>query len=187
MLLLNGEIPLYYERALNTSFSAEIALGMTFKDYIGDLWRSLDEDLEKDNQKINSHFSYKLALRYYTGGVALDGFYFALEYANRKHTQDLSIDSYGYNYLTGTTHTRTYNFVEEQFHNEFKMIFGAQEHDYWDNFFLDYYIGVGIDKRKISSIEYHQENTTGINTYRLEKIEDTKPRFYLGIKLGFEF
>ena len=187
LLLINGEIPLYYERAINSSFSAEIALGMTYRDYLGDLWRSLDDDGALENTKINSHFSYKLALRYYTGGVALDGFYFSLEYANRKYSQDVIIESYDYNMVTGTNVTTINNFTEQQFHNEFKMICGSQEHSYWDNFFIDYYIGVGVDKKTSSSIESKRDDLTGINTYTLEKLEESKPRFYLGMKLGFEF
>jgi hypothetical protein len=187
LLLINGEIPLYYERAINSSFSAEIALGMTYRDYFGDLLRSLDDENYRENTKTNSHFSYKLAIRYYTGGVALDGFYFSLEYANRKYSQDVKIESSEYNIITNSNITSTNNFTEKQFHNEFKIICGSQEHSYWDNFFVDYYIGVGVDKRTLSSIESKRNDQTGVNLYTLEKLEESKPRFYLGMKLGFEF
>lgn len=185
LLLINGEIPLFYERAINSSFSFEVALGMTYRDYLGDLWESLDDDdLTRENTKINSHFSFKLAARHYTGGIALDGFYFSLEYANRKYSQDIIIESYDYNSVTGTNLTETYNFTEQQFHKEFKIICGSQDYNYWDNFFVDYYVGVGIDKRTFANTETSRDN---ISEIKLIKSEDLKPRFYLGIKLGFEF
>ena len=35
LLFLRGEIPLYYERALSHRLSAEIAVGVTFRNYLG--------------------------------------------------------------------------------------------------------------------------------------------------------
>jgi hypothetical protein len=182
LLLFNGEIPIYYERAITNNLSGELGLGITFKDYIGDLWRSIDEDTEWSNSKSKSHFSYKLGLRYYTGGEALDGFYFALEHANRKFSQDILIESNNYNPTSGEYENINYNLEEKQFHKEYKIICGNQEHDYFDHFFLDYYLGVGINKRTSTKIE---SNDNG--TYSTKEVEETLPRFYLGVKLGFEF
>jgi hypothetical protein len=187
LLLFNGEIPLYYERAINSYFSAEIAVGMTFRDYLGDIGRYFNDDSERENQKINSHFSYKLALRYYPGGVVLDGLYFSVEYANRNYSQNIDMESTGTDPVTGNFQRFTNNFLEEQFHKEFKLICGGQDHDYSDNFFFEYYVGVGIDKRTVTSVEPDLDDPSGLNNYKLETVEETIPRIYLGIKLGFEF
>jgi hypothetical protein len=187
LLLFNGDIPLFYERMIISSLSAEIALGMTSRDYLGNFGRLFDDEIVRENSKENTHFSYKLALKYYTGDVALEGFYISLEYANRKHSQKVVINSSSYNQITGNYEPSSGNFVEQQRHKEFKVICGAQENDYSGKIFFDYYIGVGIDKRNISSIEPNRDNATGLEIYSLEKIEEFKPRFYLGVKLGFQF
>lgn len=191
LLILRGEIPIYYERALNNYLSIEAAIGMTFKDYSANFLDDIGDDGsffgENSQEEVKSNISYKLGLRYYTGGVVLDGFYFSVEYAKRDYTRDLSFRNTSYNSTTSSTFTTSYNFTEETNHSEIKLIVGSQEHYYWDNIFLDYYIGGGIDNFTEKKIKLDQDLNNGSTSYRLETKDSMKPRFYLGIKIGFVF
>lgn len=191
LLYVRGEIPIYYERALNDYLSVEAAIGMTFKDYSTGLFDDGDSFDEKPEEKINSHVSFKLGLRYYSGGVVMDGFYFALEFAKRDYSKELTfvhVDNiYDPQTYTYTNLTQTYHLTEYDNHKEFKLIVGSQEHYYWDNFFVDYYLGVGIDSYEKARVERDLDNNTNISTYKVIPTSSTKPRFYLGLKFGFMF
>lgn len=191
LLYVRGEIPIYYERALNNYFSVEAAIGITFKDYTSGLFDDGNSFGESKEEKINSNVSFKLGLRYYSGGVVMDGFYFALEFAKRDYSKDLTftITDNIYNATTGTSTTITsaYNFKESDNHQEFKLIVGSQEHYYWDNVFVDYYIGAGIDKYTEVKVNSESNATTNKYDYSLKTSSKTAPRFYLGLKFGFMF
>ncbi len=191
LLYVKGELPIYYERALNDYLSVEAAIGMTFKDYSTGLFDDGDSFDEKPEEKINSHVSFKLGLRYYAGGVVMDGFYFALEFAKRDYTKELTfvhVDNiYDPQTYTYTNLTQTYHLTEYDNHKEFKLIVGSQEHYYWDNFFVDYYLGVGIDSYEKARVERDFDNITNLSTYKTIPTSSTKPRFYLGLKFGFMF
>lgn len=183
LLVLNGEIPIYFERVLFSSFTAEFAIGITYVDYIGNLLDDSDKNYESsDRDQVHSNPSFKLGLRYYSGGIALDGFYFALEYAKRKYSITKEVIIFDYNNNKETT---SY-FKEENSINEFKLIVGSQTHNYWDNFFFDYYGGVGIRNESYTEIveDFSNPNFT---TYKLEAFKKSGPAFYLGLKIGFEF
>ncbi len=194
LLILNGEAPVYYERALNNNFSIEGAIGITFKNYIGNVSNFLfeenndDEIYDTKKEKIKSNISFKLGVRYYTGGVVLDGFYFALEYANRKYSAEQTITYENYDPITFFSTTQTNVFNTETLYNEFKLIAGSQSHSYWDNFFIDYYFGVGINKQSIKKISRIEGiNNSSNYTYELISEKKLSPSLYAGLKIGFEF
>lgn len=195
LLYLRGELPIYYERALTQNLSIEAAVGMTFKDYSAGFANSFDEssnnyNSERAKEKVIPNTSFKLGLRYYSGDVVLDGFYFAIEYAKRDYTKEVTITDEIVTNTVGfsnTFATVVYNFKEEEFHNEIKLIVGSQEHYYWDNVFIDYYLGAGIDKYSEKKIEVTYNSTTSQNDYVLNSKSETVPRFYLGLKIGFVF
>jgi len=173
LLIVNGEIPIYYERSLNKHFALEAAIGITFKNYLGDFLDELDDEFNSfDNEEILSNPSFKLGLRYYTEGVGLDGFYFSVEYAKRKYSSSVLL-------VPGVP-----AFKEETSINEFKLIVGNQEHNYWDSFFIDYYAGVGVRNQNISEVGETFGNVRG---YTINKRDKSGPALYLGLKVGFEF
>ncbi|HRN40940.1 MAG TPA: hypothetical protein PK649_02570 [Vicingus sp.] len=191
LLLVRGEIPIYYERAINDYFSIEVAIGMTYKDYVSGIFDKNNFSGESVKEEISSNISYKLGLRFYTGGVVMDGFYFALEYAKRDYSKSINFSSY--NYITdpltyNTTTTKVdYKFNEYYYHNEYKIIVGSQEHYYWDNFFIDYYVGAGIDKYTKSEVTNEINQISNSPEYKNNIESSTAPRFYLGLKFGFVF
>ena len=193
LLILNGETPIYYERALNNNVSIEGAIGMTFKNYMGNALSFLGEEDEDEiydtkKEKIKSNISFKLGIRYYTADVVLDGFYFALEYANRKYSTEQTITYNIYNPITSFSTTQTNIFNTEKSFNEFKLIAGSQNHNYWDNFFIDYYFGVGINKQNIKKIDRIEDiNNSSYYTYELISENKISPSLYAGLKIGFAF
>lgn len=185
LLYFNGEIPIYYERAISKSFSVEAAIGITYKDYIGSLFDDNDNDFgDSDNDQIHPQPSFKLGLRYYTGGYALEDFYFALEFAHRKYAVTKEVEYFENNSIVTT------ELKEENSINEFKLIIGSQAHSYWDNFFVDYYAGVGIKNEEIIEISIDDiatGNNNNIIIPILDKRTKSSPALYLGLKIGFEF
>jgi hypothetical protein len=183
LLITSGEIPIYYERALNKSLSAEIAIGITYKDYMGDLLDDSDNDFsDSETDQVHPNISFKTGLRFYTGGEALDGFYFAVEYAKRKYATTKEVTAYSVSSMS----LNTLFLKEENSINEFKLIVGSQTHNYWDNFFVDYYGGVGIKNQDKIVINLEQD-ALGNDIYQLVPRKKSGPAIYLGLKFGFEF
>lgn len=192
LLYLRGEMPIYYERALTEYISVEAAIGLTFKDYSAGLFDGFNDenylyDKSKASEKVLSNPSFKLGLRYYAGGLVMDGFYFAVEYAKRDYTTEVIITDEITTGINFTTSPVVYNFKEEANHNEIKLIVGSQEHYYWDNVFIDYYVGVGIDKYSEKKIEGNYNSSNSQTDYILKPKEEIAPRVYLGLKIGFVF
>ncbi|MDT8410952.1 MAG: hypothetical protein RQ875_00700 [Vicingaceae bacterium] len=198
LLILNGEIPVFYERAISDRFSVEFAIGLTFVDYMGNntnAFFSSNEDDERINagnnvtEKINKNVSFKSGLRYYLDDLILEDYYFAIEFASRTFSRELIIDEdqfgpTGYN----LGYSVKKEFDEIQIHKEMKLIIGNQTHSYSGNFFIDYYIGVGIDMFiKEEARENYSASNGNIRSYVLKKEDGVKPRFYFGFKMGFLF
>lgn len=211
LLFLRGEIPVYYERSISNFFSIEASVGLTFKDYLGNASEEMssnDFELEFEDytEKVKPNLSYGVGIRYYTGGYALDGVYFALYFAKRNFDRDIIITSTTQNFdqnFNATTIIETFDFREKRHHNEIRLIYGENEFYFWDNMFLDYYIGIGIDfynKDKVKVEDpttdpstlfnnaFNPFNNLNLNkTYSIESTSSIAPRFYLGVKYGFAF
>lgn len=194
LLILNGEIPVYYERAISDRFSVEFAIGLTFVDYLGNNMTTFFSDGESEGrvnvgedvtERINKNISFKSGLRYYLDDIILEDYYFAVEFAQRTFSRELIIDEDQYG---STGYSVKKEFDEIQVHNEMKLIFGNQIHSYSGNLFLDYYIGVGLDVyRKEEAREDYNASNGLVRSYVLKKEEGIKPRFYFGFKMGFLF
>ena len=86
--------------------------------------------------------------------------------------------------------TEKYSFTEKRLHNEFRVLYGENEFYFWDNMFLDYYIGVGIDFYSRERVKIEQDISNPMspsNIYTLESENLIAPRFYLGVKYGITF
>lgn len=193
ILLIRGEMPLYYERAIYKNISGEIAIGVTNTDYLQNLFEYMSEDINDFDptfmavEKSKPNISYKLGLRFYKKGMVMDGFYFALEFAQRKYTNEVTMSEQPtLNYITNTYSTT--KFTEETKHSEYKVIIGSQNFYFWEDFFVDYYIGMGIDQYHDTRLGLVKDKSPlSAEYYELKATNKLSPGFYLGIKLGFAF
>jgi hypothetical protein len=184
---------LYYERAITKSISAEIAIGITKKDYLQNLIEIMSEDINDVDpkfgaeEKSKSNISYKLGLRFYKKGMVMDGFYFALELAQRNYSNEVTmVEQPTLNYITNTYSTT--KFIEETNHREYKFIVGSQNFYFWEAFFVDYYIGAGVDQYHDTRLSLVKDKSPfSAEYYELKATNKLSPGFYLGIKLGFAF
>jgi hypothetical protein len=196
LLFLRGELPVYYERVINKNFSLEVAIGVTFKDYLGGMFEEISSDdfgfMGADvTEKMKANLSYKFGVRFFPSGYALDGVYFSLEFAKRNYDMNLSIKNSLPEFdpitFTQIQNNTIYTFNEQRYHNELKFIYGENEFFYWDNSFLDFYIGAGIDFYSEKKVKATTDNITNKQTYTLESSNNIVPKFYLGVKYGFVF
>lgn len=196
LLFLRGELAVYYERVIHKSFSLEGAIGVTFKDYMGGIFEEMSADdfvfIGADvTEKMKANISYKFGVRFFPSGYALDGVYFSLEFAKRNFDINLAIknnipqfDPITFTQITDNT---IYKFNEKRYHTEIKFIYGENEFYFWDNMFLDYYVGAGIDFYSEKKVKATSDIVTNKQTYSIESSNNIVPKFYLGVKYGFVF
>lgn len=196
LLYVRGELPVYYERVINKNFSLEAGIGITFKDYLGGLYEEMSLDdfglMGSDvSEKMKVNLSYRLGVRFFPSGYALDGVYFSLEFAKRNFDMNLSIKNSTPEFdpitFTSIQNNTIYTFNEQRYHNELKFIYGENEFFSWDNSFLDFYIGAGIDFYSEKKVKATNETFTNKQIYTLESSNNIVPKFYLGVKYGFVF
>ena len=196
LLLFNGELPIYYERALTNSLSLELAIGLTFSDYLNNTFTEAFSDSDSERltvggevkaDKNTSNISFKSAFRYYFDGVSLDGsFYVSLGYFHRTHSRELDIIVNKADEFGSLLSSENNKFEEFQKHNELNLIFGNQEVNWGgSHFFFDYYGGIGIDFYSYEEVRIRESNF--YPTYTLESKTKTRPKIYLGFKMGFLF
>ncbi|WP_107039688.1 hypothetical protein [Brumimicrobium mesophilum] len=173
--LAAGDFPIYYERVLSNSFSAEASLGLTFGDYTASIFSDYDSPF---NYNIDAKygFSFSLALRFYPI-ASLEDFYISPEFKFRNFNWSRDIDQYNpyppyENVVTQTVdETRTYLMPRI---NLGYITF------YDNNLSFDWHIGVGMNTPTESVFNYQ---TLQVQSEKL----NTRPRFHFGFKIGYVF
>ena len=183
--ILIGEIPLFYERHLGGNFSAEVGLGLTLSNFVGDL-DALISNLEETNNNIETELqtSFRLGIRYYID-YPMEEYYFAPEFAIRNYASRI-FHRDGNENLTSNYSRETTKITE------YRLIFGHQGFDFWANdLFFDYYFGAGIRQKAIEEVIENNEynNFTGKYeySYDIQKINKISPALLIGVKIGFVF
>jgi hypothetical protein len=187
LLIMFGEIPIYYERKITKKLSAEIALGVTLRNYFLDfnLEDDYSGDVYKENQKTNTSFSYRAALRLYPSSSeeAVIGYYFSPEFLYRKYV-------ISYPYLDMNQNPTDIYYDGYTVQSDFKLVFGYQ--DYIDNnIIFDYYIGVGMRqqaRKHLSTEEFYDSNSGSYQYYsEIKSASKSVPTISMGLKVGFGF
>jgi hypothetical protein len=174
-----GDIPLFYETTRNGRLGIEASIGVTIKDYIGDTYTTILEEIEEIDEfgtntnrydKLNKPgYSFRVGLRYYAidhGGIP-EGLYFGLNYRNQTYRSKLT----SYNGIeTNKMLINTYN--------DAFLSFG------WlilldKNVYIDPYIGLGLRNRSRYDLE-----PTENEWYQVEMNNDIVPLVLVGLKLG---
>lgn len=181
LLFLRGEAPLYYERALSPKISAEVAVGVTFRNYLGgDLTGDVADDFSAGTHIITKP-SFQLGFRYYfTDDLEPQGVYLQGGFAYLDHSKDITRkDSLG--------HFTEQQLRDERIFNDVRVYLGYQRLSGTSNWLFDAYCGLGYRSRSLTKVHESlnlQDNTW---TYTTEEKHDQVPALFLGIKIGYGF
>jgi hypothetical protein len=196
LLLMAGDFPVYFEKALDKNFCIELAPGITFRDYLSDLSdvSSTEDDLfnvelpynATANSEAGIGYSFDINIKYFpTKFGMMNGIYLEPDIEYRHYVIEYpNIDSLGNDLGTYTNgHTNI---------TDFKLIVGYEEDLLTNGLYWDFYMGLGA--KLISGTQYTTV-TTLVNNYYTGSYTVTsnvpqsfsfwRPGIYAGIKLGF--
>ena len=178
LLILNGDIPVYFERRIKNQLSVEGGVGVTYNDYIYNGFNLADTDLYDENREYKLGYSVVGSVKFYPSRYtkALDEFYFGPEIRFRKYNSQLS--EYSSNdVLLGT-------YPEHRTLIDFKLMIGYIA--YASDFVIfDFYGGVGMRSRDVS-FAYLDYSGTG-EEIKYDSYKDMAPVLSAGVKIGFGF
>lgn len=181
LLFLRGEIPIYYERALSHRLSAEVAAGVTTRNYLGgDFTGDTPDDFSAGTHilpRLAAHIGFRW---YFTDDIEPQGTYLQGEFAYLDHSKDISMkDSTGR--LTDNT------LRDQSIYNDVRLYFGYQRLSSTNNWLFDAYCGVGFRNRTITQVNERLNLVERDWSYTVEESHDNVPAFFLGVKIGYGF
>lgn len=181
LLFLRGEVPLYYERALSSRLSAELAVGLTYRNYLGLSFAGDDVDDFGAGTDIHVNPSFHIGARYYlVDDLEPQGTYVQAEFAFLKYSKDISQkDSTGE--FNGT------KMLDSKIYNDVRLYFGYQQLSASNNWLFDIYGGVAFRARDLMIVHEQLNISEQKWTYSTEKKNDQVPAFFLGVKVGYGF
>ncbi len=171
-----GEFAVYYEHRLSDAFSVEAAAGITYIDYLYEIFDNGGDfypptQRPKPPVKFYSGVAGRIQARWYPSRyeTAITGFYLGPELSYR----DYKMDYFVYTGLISEPHR-----VERKW-TDLKLQIGYQTADPYERIFWDWYLSIGA--RHYDEIYM---NGTG---YTAEFIHDNYwgPVFGAGVKIGF--
>lgn len=181
LLFLRGEIPIYYERALSSRLSAEIGVGLTFRNYVNLTFAGdhADADDFGAGTKIKSNPTAHIGFRYYlVDDLEPQGSYLQVELAYLRYTKEIGVkDS-----LTGQFNGQTN--VDERVFNDVRLYYGIQKLSSSSNWLFDFYGGVALRSRHMTIVNSNYDTADRRWSYDIEEIDDIVPAFFLGVKVG---
>ncbi len=180
LLFLRGEVPIYYERALSARLSAELGVGLTYRNYInltvaGD---HPDADDFGAGTKIKTHPSFHVGFRYYlVDDLEPQGSYLHIEFAYLRYGKEITEKD-----STGQLSERIN--LDERTYNDFRLYYGYQMLSGSSNWLFDFYGGVALRNRSMIIVNEDLNIAEGKWSYEIERINDAVPAFFLGVKVG---
>lgn len=178
LLFFRGEVPVYYERALSPRLSAELGLGVTWRNYITLPVNGDDADAFSAGTRLRAKPSFHLAFRYYLqDDLEPQGTYAQVEFAYLNYTKYLDTkDSTGR--FTGN------ELKDERIFNDVRLLFGYQKLSGTSNWLFDLYGGLGLRARSLVKVNENLNTATRGFTYTIEDVKDVVPAVFLGLKVG---
>lgn len=178
LLFFRGEIPLYYERALSSRLSIELAVGLTYRNYIGLAFTGDDVDDFSRGTELIAKPSFHGGFRYYLADhLEPEGSYLQVEFAYLNFTKNI------------TTKDSTGQFTDvklrdERIFNDVRLYAGYQKLSGTSNWLFDFYGGVGLRTRSLTTVEETFNPTESRWNYAVKDDKDVVPAFFLGVKVG---
>jgi hypothetical protein len=181
IVLSRGELPVYIERRLNSSFSAELGAGITFRDFFKETILEGKPLFQKDPTVDNlSGLTGKLALRYFPFHSAFSGIYLSPEADAKNYRKDVNGVYMGSDgrYTEGKLR-------DQQKYLDLKGVVGFQNtDDYGNDFYLDWYLGIGVRMGTEDNVVPDEKNA---NVIKSTHANIMIPIISLGLKIGLGF
>lgn len=180
LLFLQGEIPVYFERAVSPRVSLEVGLGFTARNYI-----SLQIGGEADDFGAGTEVQHRLAAhvagRYYlTDDLEPYGWYISPEFATRTYTKLITVKDAQGNFTDEIL-------TDERVYNDAKLLIGYQVLSGTSNWLVDFYGGFGARNRDLAKVREEVDLINDTRNYTVEEVDDTVLGVYLGFKFGVGF
>ncbi|MFN6944492.1 MAG: hypothetical protein ACK4ND_06060 [Cytophagaceae bacterium] len=172
LLILRGDIPIYYERRIKDQFSIEAGVGITHRDYLFD---DLFDEYNNFSRTSRLGYSFVLAAKFWPSSYtkALDEFYFGPE---------IRLLRYNYEVMDCAFQSSRNLLSEHRMFTDFKITFGYVSY-VTDNVFFDFYSGFGLRSRNIKTTSCEYSNLRPSSKFEI--VRDLVPVFSLGVKVGF--
>jgi hypothetical protein len=181
LLLLRGEVPLIYERALTFRLSAEVGIGFTMRNYMALTLNGDDADDIGAGVDIVMRPTYRGGFRYYlVDDLEPQGPYMQLEFAHLEYVKDIA-ETGAFGRLTG------HSFRDKRTWNDLRLMVGLQQLGRSSNWAFDMYGGIGYRIRHEEVVHETRDLGTGLYTYSMEERNDHVPVLLLGVKVGLGF
>ncbi|MFN6944488.1 MAG: hypothetical protein ACK4ND_06040 [Cytophagaceae bacterium] len=187
LLIMVGDMPIYYERKLGERISVELGAGITTQNFLYEIGRAFNEPIGNDYEMtLREHsFGYSLSgsLRLYYE-EALKGLYIGPEFRMRHYASE--IRQCGSQTIIRREHR---NMQDITFQFGYIAYLGG-------NLFFDFYIGIGprfIDEIRGHCVREYEQNDPFGNyssyTHKLimEPNKVSRLTFNSGLKVGFSF
>lgn len=185
VLILVGEVPLFYERRINDFLSLEIGAGPTLAHeltiFSGDFFSVLDGSYElyPEGATTELGLTYSLSARLYplADGDA-EGVYLGPTY----HYKDFRflyplIDQNGFPTEDGSRLKWKYNDY---------LVQGGYQYEFWDNLYVDTYLGFGLRNKTLDVIQMTYDDD-GNRQYNIGTVKKKSIAYSFGTKLGIRF
>lgn len=181
LLFLRGEMPLYYERALSHNLSAELALGVTFRNYLGGAFSNDQPDDFSAGTHIIAKPSFHVGFRYYlTDDIEPQGIYVQGEFAYLNYSKDISKKDSTGRYTDETLR-------DQQIYNDVRLYFGYQRLASTNNWLFDVYCGIGLRNRSLMQVNERLDLVERNWSYTVTETHDNVLTGFLGVKIGYGF
>jgi hypothetical protein len=180
-VLFRGELPVYFERRLNKSFSMEAAVGVTFEDFLKESVIQGKSIFQKDpNVDKLSGITSKLALRYFPRHNAFSDLYVSPEVDFKNYRKDVS----GV-YMGADNRYTSGKLRDKQVYVDFKAILGFQNTDEFNNeFYTDWYVGIGL---RVGTEDNVVADELNANVIQSKHVNVLTPVLTVGVKIGLGF
>ncbi len=171
----HGDFSVYYEYRLSDAFSVEGGAGITYIDYLYEMFtnggRFISRMNDANSAKFYSGYSGRFQIRWYPSKyeTAITGYYFA---------PDISYRSYKMDYFVNTGLINEPHSVNRKY-TDLKLQFGHQSADPYDRYFWEWFLSIG--SRHVNE-DYVEK--TGMDA-AFSNSKYWKPVIGAGIKIGF--
>jgi hypothetical protein len=178
--LMNGDLPLSFERRIKKKYSVLGGLGFTSKDLFWELGRNFNDlDLRAFSDPLLGFSIHMGARVYYSERFpALKGAYFEALIRYRYYRSWVSVCN------EPTSVTVQFPYLRESRNvSDFLLLFGYQINTR-QHFILDFYLGAGLRFREGMTVRCREESGIGLIPGRVHELEYS-PKFAVGMKIGF--